>query len=329
MPSARSTTPGSSPTCTSPTGSCSRRWPGSATGSCACRPSATAPAWSSRRWSRASASTTATRRRRPRCCASSPPSARAGRWRSSSSARSPTSCAPRRPPSPATRAADFIDLNMGCPVPKVCKTGAGAALIDDPDLAVAVALAAREGSGLPVTVKIRSGRAIGARDGFDLAHRLVDEAGVAAIGFHPRSAQVHHKGSPDLDLARELVADPERAGDPQRRHERPRLDPPRLRVHGLRGGHARARRARQPVAVRAPARHARRRADDGRGARRARVGHAARGRAHGGAPGGPLPAQVLPLVRRPDRRLEGPAGERCRRPTRSTRRAPCWPRWTS
>jgi len=101
--------------------------------------------------------------------------------------------------------ADFIDLNMGCPVPKVCKTGAGAALIDDPDLAVAVATAAREGSGLPVTVKIRSGRRVGARDGFDLAHRLVDEAGVAAIGFHPRSAQVHHKGSPDLELARELV----------------------------------------------------------------------------------------------------------------------------
>ncbi len=102
-------------------------------------------------------------------------------------------------------AVDVIDLNMGCPVPKVCKTGAGAALIDDPDLAVAVASAAREGSGLPVTVKIRSGRRPGARDGFDLAHRLVEEAGVAAIGFHPRSAQVHHKGSPDLDLARELV----------------------------------------------------------------------------------------------------------------------------
>ncbi|MFP5364668.1 MAG: tRNA dihydrouridine synthase [Thermoleophilia bacterium] len=102
-------------------------------------------------------------------------------------------------------AADVIDLNMGCPVPKVCRTGAGAALIDDPELAVEVARAAGEGSGLPVTVKIRSGRRAGARDGFDLAHRLVDEAGVAAIGFHPRSAQVHHKGTPDLDLARELV----------------------------------------------------------------------------------------------------------------------------
>jgi len=105
----------------------------------------------------------------------------------------------------AAAGADIIDLNMGCPVPKVCKTGAGAALISDPDTAVAVARAACEGSGLPVTVKLRSGLVGGATDGFGLAHRLVDEAGVAAISFHPRSAQVHHKGSPDYELARELV----------------------------------------------------------------------------------------------------------------------------
>ena len=55
----------------------------------------------------------------------------------------------------AEAGADLIDLNMGCPVPKVCKTGAGAALLADPDRAVAVARAAREGSGLPVTVKLR------------------------------------------------------------------------------------------------------------------------------------------------------------------------------
>jgi nifR3 family TIM-barrel protein len=101
--------------------------------------------------------------------------------------------------------ADLIDLNMGCPVPKVCKTGAGAALIKDPDTAVAVARAAREGSGLPVTVKLRSGQRPGETDGYALAHRLVEEAGVAAIGFHPRSAAVHHKGTPDYDLAAKLV----------------------------------------------------------------------------------------------------------------------------
>jgi nifR3 family TIM-barrel protein len=101
---------------------------------------------------------------------------------------------------------DVIDLNMGCPVPKVCKTGAGAALLKDPDTAVAVARAAAEGSGKPVTVKLRSGSTPGDRSGFDLAHRLVAEAGVAAITFHPRSAKVHHKGVPDYDLAAELVA---------------------------------------------------------------------------------------------------------------------------
>src|SRR4029077_18447730 len=106
--------------------------------------------------------------------------------------------------------ADAIDINMGCPVPKVRKTGAGAALLDDPDRAVAVARAAVEGAasagdGLPVTVKLRSGLRPGDRSGFELAHRLVDEAGVAAIAFHPRSAAVHHKGVPDYALAARLV----------------------------------------------------------------------------------------------------------------------------
>ncbi len=105
----------------------------------------------------------------------------------------------------ARTGADAIDLNMGCPVPKVCKTGAGAALLDDPDVAVAVARAARAGSSLPVTVKLRSGRRPGDTSGFALAHRLVEEAGVAAIAFHPRSAAVHHKGVPDYALAARLV----------------------------------------------------------------------------------------------------------------------------
>jgi tRNA-dihydrouridine synthase B len=68
-----------------------------------------------------------------------------------------------------------------------------------------VARAAREGSGLPVTVKLRSGQRPGETDGYDLAHRLVHDAGVSAIGFHPRSAAVHHKGTPDYDLAARLV----------------------------------------------------------------------------------------------------------------------------
>jgi tRNA-dihydrouridine synthase B len=101
--------------------------------------------------------------------------------------------------------ADLIDLNMGCPVRKVCKTGAGAALLDDPERAVAIAAAAREGSSLPVTVKLRPGREPGDRAGVELAHRLVAEAGVAGLAFHPRHASQQHSGLPDYALARELV----------------------------------------------------------------------------------------------------------------------------
>jgi tRNA-dihydrouridine synthase B len=105
----------------------------------------------------------------------------------------------------AESGADLIDLNMGCPVPKVCKTGAGAALLEDPAKAVAIARAAHEGSGLPVTVKLRPGKRPGDRDGVELARRLADEAGVAAIGFHPRHASQQHSGRPDYALAAELV----------------------------------------------------------------------------------------------------------------------------
>ena len=106
--------------------------------------------------------------------------------------------------------ADAIDINMGCPVPKVCKTGAGAAMLDDPDRAVALAGAAVAGAvgpngQLPVTVKLRSGVRRGETSGFELAQRLVAEAGVSAIAFHPRSAAVQHKGVPDYALAARLV----------------------------------------------------------------------------------------------------------------------------
>src|SRR4051795_920930 len=107
----------------------------------------------------------------------------------------------------AESGADMIDLNMGCPVRKVCKTGAGASLLDDPDKAVAIARAAREGSGLPVTVKLRSGNRPGERTGAHLARRLEQEGGVAGITFHPRHAQQQHKGEPDYALTAELVDD--------------------------------------------------------------------------------------------------------------------------
>jgi tRNA-dihydrouridine synthase B len=104
----------------------------------------------------------------------------------------------------AEAGADLIDINMGCPVRKVRKVGAGAELLRRPDLAVALARAAAEGSGLPVTVKLRSGIEPGERSGVELAVRLVEEANVAGIALHPRSAAVQHKGNPDYALVRDL-----------------------------------------------------------------------------------------------------------------------------
>jgi tRNA-dihydrouridine synthase len=102
----------------------------------------------------------------------------------------------------AAAGADLIDLNMGCPVPKVCKTGAGVALLADPDRAVAVARAAGRGSGLPVTVKLRSGARPGDRSGVDVARRLADAGVVAGLCIHPRHASQRHSGKPDYELRR-------------------------------------------------------------------------------------------------------------------------------
>ncbi|HET8976762.1 MAG TPA: tRNA-dihydrouridine synthase [Solirubrobacteraceae bacterium] len=105
----------------------------------------------------------------------------------------------------AAAGADLIDLNMGCPVPKVCKTGAGAALLDDPVKAVAIARAAGRGSGLPVTVKLRSGIRPGDQSGIQTARRLAEAGVVAGICIHPRHASQRHSGKPDYELARALA----------------------------------------------------------------------------------------------------------------------------
>jgi tRNA-dihydrouridine synthase B len=107
----------------------------------------------------------------------------------------------------AAAGADLIDINMGCPVPKVCKTGAGAALLEDPRRAAALARAAASGSGLPVTVKLRTGLRAGDRAGVEVARRLVHEAGVAGLAIHPRAAAQRHSGAPDYELAAALVAE--------------------------------------------------------------------------------------------------------------------------
>jgi nifR3 family TIM-barrel protein len=105
----------------------------------------------------------------------------------------------------AESGADMIDINMGCPVKKVSKTGAGCKMLDDHDLAVAVTKACVDASDLPVTVKIRRGMANGSRDCLTLGPRLVEEAGASALTIHPRSAQQMYTGFADHALTGELV----------------------------------------------------------------------------------------------------------------------------
>jgi tRNA-dihydrouridine synthase B len=101
--------------------------------------------------------------------------------------------------------ADLIDINMGCPVKKVTRTAAGCKLLDDHDTAVAVAKAVVEATDLPVMTKIRRGMRNGSRDCLTLGPRLVEEAGVAALTLHPRSAAQMYTGHADHSLTRELV----------------------------------------------------------------------------------------------------------------------------
>ncbi len=100
--------------------------------------------------------------------------------------------------------ADIIDINFGCPVRKVTKTGAGASLLDNPDQAARIVGAVAGATGLPVSVKMRRGTANGSRDCLVVGPRLV-EAGAKSLTLHPRSAKQMYTGFADHSLTAELV----------------------------------------------------------------------------------------------------------------------------
>ena len=100
--------------------------------------------------------------------------------------------------------ADIVDINFGCPVKKVTKTGAGCSLLDDPDQAVRIVSAVAEATPLPVSVKMRRGTENGSRVCLDVGPRLV-EAGAASLTLHPRSAKQMYTGQADHSLTTELV----------------------------------------------------------------------------------------------------------------------------
>src|SRR5437764_8618972 len=100
--------------------------------------------------------------------------------------------------------ADLVDVNFGCPVRKVTKTGAGATLLEDPERACAVVAAVTDAVSVPVTVKMRRGLANGSRSCLELGPRLV-EAGAESLTLHPRSAKQMYTGEADHSLTAELV----------------------------------------------------------------------------------------------------------------------------
>jgi tRNA-dihydrouridine synthase B len=100
--------------------------------------------------------------------------------------------------------ADIVDINFGCPVRKVTKTGAGATCLDDPDRACAIVDAVANAVSLPVSVKMRRGLQNGSRTCLDVGPKLVD-AGAASLTLHPRSAKQMYTGEADHSLTAELV----------------------------------------------------------------------------------------------------------------------------
>lgn len=105
----------------------------------------------------------------------------------------------------ADRGADLLDMNVGCPVKKVVKTGAGAALMRDPKRTAAILKAMRAASDLTLTVKIRAGwrqREINALE----IGRIAEECGADAVILHPRTAEQGFGGRSDWGLIAALKA---------------------------------------------------------------------------------------------------------------------------
>ncbi len=101
--------------------------------------------------------------------------------------------------------ADIVDVNMGCPVPKIAKHNAGCSLMREPEHAASVVAAMTKAVKIPVTVKMRAGGNDEERNAPRLA-RLVDDAGAAAVTVHGRTAAQSYTGSADWTLVAEIAS---------------------------------------------------------------------------------------------------------------------------
>ena len=98
---------------------------------------------------------------------------------------------------------DFIDINMGCPAPKVAKNGAGSALMKDPKLAAEIVSAVKNAVDVPVTVKMRAGWDSSSKNAVKVAKRCED-AGADAITVHGRTREQMYKPPADLEIIRDV-----------------------------------------------------------------------------------------------------------------------------
>jgi tRNA-dihydrouridine synthase B len=101
--------------------------------------------------------------------------------------------------------ADIVDVNMGCPVPKISKHNAGCSLMREPVHAASVVEAMVKAVRIPVTVKMRAGWNDRSRNAPELARRVQD-AGAAAVTIHGRTAEQSYKGTADWDLVADVAA---------------------------------------------------------------------------------------------------------------------------
>ncbi|MBR1383319.1 MAG: tRNA dihydrouridine synthase DusB [Ruminococcus sp.] len=98
---------------------------------------------------------------------------------------------------------DIIDINMGCPVPKIVSNGSGSALMKDPVRAAEIIAATAENARCPVTVKIRSGWDNNSINAVEFAV-MCEKAGAAAITVHARTKQQMYSGQADRDIIRQV-----------------------------------------------------------------------------------------------------------------------------
>ncbi len=99
--------------------------------------------------------------------------------------------------------ADIIDINMGCPVGKVVKSGDGSALMRTPELAEEIIRSVVKSAGCPVTVKFRKGWDNGSVNAVDFA-RMCEGSGAAAVAVHGRTRAQMYAGRADWDIIREV-----------------------------------------------------------------------------------------------------------------------------